>query len=198
MAVTPLSRQCVASGFEAVTADAEVCPGSAGRTWNLWWNVKLTDDPQSWDDEITLINTMRDGLDALTTEQCLIRAHMAEFCRLSSLSSRNMQILCEEIGVGTFSSPMRMGCEGRRLPNALEHNDTQSLREQSRTVLAKYTRALIRWLSRSTPETSWDSKVTGFLGQATRDKRSCARELTTAICSEKVAISALKELAEHE
>jgi len=91
---------------------------------------------------------------------------------------------------------MRMGYEGRGLLNALGHNDTQSLREQSRMVLAKYSRALTRWLSRSTPETPWDSKVSGFLGQPTRDRRSYLRELTAAIGSEKVAISSLKQLVE--
>jgi hypothetical protein len=198
MGAALLSREYVPSGFEVVIADGEMCPGSSGGIWNLWWNVRLTDDPDSWDREIRSINAMQDGLDALTVDQRLIRAQMAEFCRLSPLFPHSVQILCEEIGTGRFSAPVRMGCEGRGLLNALGYNDAESLREQQSAVLAEYVLALERWLSQSQPETRRDSKVFGFLGQPTKGKEAFVRELAAAIDVEEVAISSLKQLSESE
>jgi hypothetical protein len=121
---------------------------------------------------------------------------MAEFCRLNLHFPQSVQILCEEIGSGRFSSPMRMGCEGRGLLNTLGYNDAESLRQQRSAVLAEYALALGRWLSRSTPETPRGTKVFGFLGQRTRDKEAFVRQLAAAVGSSAPTISSLKQLSE--
>lgn len=39
-------------GFEVVIKNTDV---EMGKLWNLWHNLKLTDDPESWDREIHLV-----------------------------------------------------------------------------------------------------------------------------------------------
>jgi len=57
----------VPPGFEVVIADKEVCPGSKGGIWNLWWNVQLSDDPRAWDEEAKALNELQSKLE-LTTD----------------------------------------------------------------------------------------------------------------------------------
>jgi hypothetical protein len=198
MSATLLAYGYVPPGFEVLIAGGQICPGGSGGIWNLWWNVKLTDDPESWDQEITLINARQARLGQLTVHQRLIRAQMAEFCRLSPLFPQSVQILCEEIGAGRFSTSVRMGCEGRGLLNALGYDDAESLKEQRRAVLAEYGVALDTWLSGDQPETPTERKVFGFLGQPAKSKEAFARCLGSAIGSPGLPISSLKRLNESE
>jgi hypothetical protein len=66
----------VPSGFEITVDNTDV---EIGKIWNLWHNIRLTDDPESWDNEIKLINRMQSRMGNLTIDQRLIRAQVAEF-----------------------------------------------------------------------------------------------------------------------
>ena len=82
MSAKLVAYKYVPPGFEMVIEKKEA------KAWNLWWNVQLTDDPESWDDEIKAINKMQDRLGELTEDQRLIRAQMAEFCRVHFFSKK--------------------------------------------------------------------------------------------------------------
>ncbi len=182
----------VPSGFEMLIVKKEV------KTWNLWWNVKLTDDPEAWDREIRLINEIQGRLGDLTSDQRLIRAQMAEFCRRHSLFPQSIDILCQEIGEGRFSKPVKIGCEGRGLLDSLWYHDSQSLNDQRREILTEYARSLKRWLAQGQRENPTEYKVFGFLGQQTNNKEAFAEKLISVIDSEKPQISSLKKLCRDE
>ena len=182
----------VPPGFEMLIEKKEV------KAWNLWWNIKLTDDPDAWDSEIKAINRMQDRLSELTVDQRLIRAQMAEFCRMHPPFPRSIDMLCEEIGSGHFSNPIKMGCEGRSLLNCLGCHDAQSLNNQRRETFAEYARALEKWLSQRCPESPIESKVFGFLAQPTKSKKAFAEKLVSLINSEALTVSSLKELSRNE
>jgi len=89
-----VAYEYVPFGFEVVIDNKDL---EMGKIWNLWHNIKLSDDPESWDSEIHLVNKMQGRLGKLTADQRLIRAQMAEFCRLHPLFPRSIEILCKEI-----------------------------------------------------------------------------------------------------
>lgn len=179
-------------GFEMVIEKKEV------KSWNLWWNIKLTDDPKAWDSEVDRINELQDGLGRLTENQRLMRAHMAEFCRLHPLFPQSIEYLCAEIGDRCLSRPLKIGCEGRGLLESLGYHNPQSLDAQQQEILAGYTRSLEKWLVRSPPETSVDRKVHVFLGQPTSEKEELVRELSHEITCKEPSILRLKNLSENE
>lgn len=183
----------VPAGFEMVLAKGEVCPGSAGGTWGLWFNTTLTDDPAAWDDEIWRINRLQADLDSLTDDQRLIRAQMAGFCRLGSHFPESIEVLCHEIGSGRFSVPWRLGCEGRCLLQALGHEGPEALSEQRRLVLGEYAAALDDWLAGKEPVSPRERKVCGFLGR--RDSQEAfVSDLVGVLRVETPSIGCLKEL----
>lgn len=180
-------------GFEMVIGNADV---EMGKIWNLWHNVKLTDDPESWDSEIQLINKMQGRLGKLTVDQRLIRAHMAEFCRLCPLFPRSIDILCKEIGNDRFSKPLKMGCEGRGLLDSLGHHDQASLNEQQKEILSDYVRSLNKWLRHGQLKTSIESKVLGFLGQPTDNKVASVEKLVHIVNSAEPSVASFRKLTE--
>ena len=36
----------------------EIVPGSKGGIWNLWFNITLSDNPMTWDDEVQAITNI--------------------------------------------------------------------------------------------------------------------------------------------
>jgi len=178
-------------GFEIVINNADV---EMGRIWNLWHNVKLTDDPESWDSEISLINEMQGRLGKLTVDQRLIRAQMAEFCRESPLFPRSIDILCGEIGQDRFSNPTKTGCEGRDLLDSLGFHDQASLDEQQRDILKLHVKSLEKWLAKGQAETAIESKVFGFLGQPTDKKVSAIEKLVHIVNSGEPSVSSFRKL----
>ena len=187
-----VAYEYVPPGFEMVIKKKEV------KAWNLWWNVKLTDDPEAWDSEINRINELQDVLGRLTENQRLIRAQIAEFCRLHPLFPQSIESLCAEIGDGSFHKPLKIGCEGRGLLESLGYHDPQSLRTQQQKLIVEYVRSLEKWLIQTPPKTSVDYKVYGFLGQPTREKEEFVRELSHEIDCEEPSILHLKNLSENE
>jgi hypothetical protein len=166
-----------------------------GKVWNLWWNAKLSDDPEKWDSEIHLLNEMQTGLGELATDQRLIRAQMAEFCRLHPIINQSIDVLCEQIGTGYFSKPLKLGCEGRGLLDSLGYRDPQSLKEQDTEMLAQYDRALRKWLTQQPAQTPVESKVFGFLGQPTGAKGDCVERLVQSIDGGGFSLASLKKVA---
>jgi len=191
-----LSHKYVPPGFEVLIGDKQVCPGSNGGIWNLWWNVQLTDDPEAWDDEIRAVNRLQGGLSDVSRDQRLIRAQMAEFCRVSPLFPESVELLCEEIGAGNFSKPYLMGCEGRGLLQALGYYDEESRRAQRRHVSGRYAVALKRWLHDEGPETPIDIKLKEFLGERTDEKRALVEGMLEQVGSDEPSMTAITEISE--
>jgi hypothetical protein len=104
------SYEQVPLGFEVVIDNPDL---EMRRIWNLWWNVQLSDDPDRWDAEIRSLNEAQGQVGELPTEQRLVRAHIAEFCRRHPLFPSSVGLLRQEIGAGYLGSHYRFGCEGR-------------------------------------------------------------------------------------
>jgi len=189
-----LAYEYVPMGFEIVINNTDV---EMGKIWNLWHNVKLTDDPKSWDNEIHLVNKMQSRLGKLTVDQRLIRAQIAEFCRHCPLFPRSIDILCKEIGDDRFSKPVKIGCEGRGLLDSLGYHDRTSINEQQKETLSDYARSLKKWLRQSQPKTSTESKVFGFLGQPTDSKVALAEKLVRLADSDELSVSSFMRLTEN-
>jgi hypothetical protein len=186
-----MAYESVPPGFEMVII------GSNGiqevKAWSHWFNIKLSDDPETWDDEIAVINRMQRKLGRLSDEQRLIRAQMAEFCRRHPLFPHSIDILCKEIGAGRFTDPVKIGCEGRDLLDSLGYHTPQSLKEQRERILKNYMQALKKWPDQDCRESSIESKVFRFLGQPTETKRHFVDTLITALNTKEPSISLLKE-----
>lgn len=195
MSAKLVAYEYVPLGFEIVIENMDV---EMGKIWNLWYNVKLTDDPKVWDSEIKSINKMQGRLGELSVDQRLIRAQMAEFCRRHPLFPRSIDILCEEIGDGRFTKPVKMGCEGRGLLDSLGYHDLQGLKDQRREIFAEYAQALKKWLAQSRSENPTELKVFRFLGQSTNAREAFVEKLVSAIDSEEPSVTSLKKLCGDE
>ncbi len=183
-----LAYEYVHPGFEMIIEGKQV------KAWNLWWNTRLTDDPEAWDEEIRSINEAQDRLGELTRDQRLIRAQIAEFCRYNPLFPQSVDILCKEIGENRFSRHVTMGCEGRGFFNHIlkEHED-----DWWKDILEEYSGCLESWLAQGQVQTVRESKVHGFLGKPTEKKREVVKGLISKINTEKPSAYSLMELAER-
>ena len=195
MSAKLVAYQYVPPGFETVIKSPDV---EMGKNWNLWWNITLSDDPETWDGEVKAINKMQVSLGTLTVNQRLIRAQMAEFCRRHPLFPQSIDILCTEIGSGRFSKPVKMGCEGRGLLDSLGYHDSQSLNDQQRETLEEYAEAFKKWLAQGHPQNATDSKVFGFLGQSTDNKVAFVKKLVSALNPKDPSMSSIKGLCAEE
>ena len=182
----------VPPGFEMVIEKKEV------KAWNLWWNVQLTDDPESWDDEIKTVNKMQDRLGELTEDRRLIRAQMAEFCRVSPLFPESVDILCQEMGTGRLSMPHKLGCEGRNLMEYFGYHEAESMKKQRIHSLRQYALALKRWLSNERPKNPTDAKVSGFLGEMTEPREVFVKGVLSHIESRELSLSPVRDMCEAE
>ena len=176
----------------------EIVPGSKGGIWNLWFNITLSDNPMTWDDEVQAINRMQGQLSEVTDDHRLIRAQMAEFCRDHPPFPLSIDVLCEEIGTGRFSKPVRLGCEGRTLLYTLGYDDPPSRGIQQKETLNAYANSLERWLAQSSPQNPSDSKVFGLLGQSNPRKQAFAEKLTSALQTEVPLISSITKVCHQE
>ncbi len=176
----------------------EIAPSSKGGIWNLWFNTTLSDNPETWDDEVNAINSMQTGLGNLTDDHRLIRAHMAGYCRFHPFYPQSIDILCEEIGTGRFIRPVRFGCEGRGLLEALGKENPQTLDEQRRESLTRHLQALNKWLAHSSQENAIDVMVFGFLGQPTDNKTSFVEKLVSNINPDEPSIIAINDICRKQ
>ena len=185
-----LDYRYVHPGFETVIGSDDV---EMGKVWNLWFNVTLSDEPGKWDGQIRALNDIEKALGGMTTEQRLIRAHMAEFCRFSPSFPGSIDVLCSEIGQGALSTPIGIGCEGRGLLNSLGYHDAGSMDKQRIDMLTWYGESLTRWLAAGEPQTPLDHKVSGFLGEATETKRKHVEELSLVVGGASESIVSLRK-----
>jgi len=185
-----VTYEYVPHGFEMVIDNTE------GKIWNLWYNVQLTDDPERWDSEIRSINKIQRRLGNLKLDHRLIRCQMAEFCRVHPLFPQSVSLLCKEIGDEQFSKPMKIGCEGRDLLDSLGYHNPERLKEQQQEILKSYIGSLRKWLDKYQPESSYDSKVFGFLGTPTREKRVWIENLIPLIDTNNPGLSSIQPLVE--
>ena len=188
-----LAYNYVPLGFEIVINNTDV---EMGKIWNLWHNVKLTDDAESWDSEINLINEMQSRLGNLTVDQRLIRAQVAEFCRVNPLFPGSIDILCAEIGQDRLSHPVKIGCEGRDLLDSLGYHDQASLGRQQREILTLRVKSFEKWVAKEQAESSIESKVFGFLGQPTDKKVRSVEKLVRLVSSGEPAVPVFRKLAD--
>ena len=186
-----VTYEYVPHGFEMVIDN------TAGKIWNLWYNVQLTDDPEKWDNEIKAINKMQRTLGRLKLDHRLIRAQMAEFCRVHPLFPESVSLLCKEIGDEQIAESMEIGCEGRDLLGSLGYHNSASLKEQQRELLESYIRFLRKWLDEYPPESLHDSKVFGFLGAPIRAKRVWIENLIAVIDTHNPGLSSIQPLVEE-
>jgi hypothetical protein len=192
MSAKLVAYQHVPLGFEMLIN----LPGSeTGRVWNHWWNIQLSDDPEAWDDEVRFLNELQGRLEPLSTEDRLIRAQMAGFCRAHPLFPGSIDLLCEEIGASRFSHPVNLGCEGRGLLTTLGQVNPQAAKEKLNDTLLGYVRSLNKWLAQGSPENLLDSKIFGFLGQPAKTKEGMVKKLLSAIDPSVASISNLKKIS---
>lgn len=171
---------------------------SEARIFNHWFNIYMTDDPEKWDNEVKLMNEMQAELGELTTEQRLIRGHMAEICRRHPLFPKSIDILCGEIDEGRLSKPEKIGCEGRGLLDSLGFHDSKSMREQRKEMLINYAKSLKKWLAHSSPNNPIETRVLRFLGKSTNLKKKFVEKLISLIESKKLSLATLKRLCEDQ
>lgn len=191
MSAKLVAYEYIPLGFEMVIEKTE------GKIWNLWFNVQLSDDPERWDNEVRSINNLQRELGDLSVNHRLIRAQMAEFCRVHPLFPESIAILCKEIGEEQLSKPVKVGCEGRDLLDSLGHHDSESLNKQQKEVLESYCESLKKWLDKDDRESSSDSKVFGFLGAFTELKKEWVENLISLIDTDKFVFSSIQSLAEE-
>lgn len=183
-----LAYEYVRPGFEMVIDKNRV------KAWNLWWNTKLTDDPEAWDGETRSINAIQGRLGELTEDQRLIRAQMAELCRYNPLFPRSVNMLCKEIGEDCFPGRAIMGCEGRGFFDSLL---VQQTGDSWKDIPKEYAPPLKNWLVRDRPLTAMESKIFGFLGKPTDEKRDIVKKLITLVSADELSTYSLMELSKN-
>lgn len=190
-----MSYEHVPAGFEIAIGNKDV---EMGKIWNLWFNITFSDDPEKWDTEIVLINGMQKKLSALSLDQRLIRAQMAEFCRRHPTFPSSIDILCKEIGMSRFSEPLNFGCEGRGLLQTLGYHSFDAQTKHRNRILEEYKQSLEKWLLQGQPDSSTDYRLFGYLGQISTIKKAFVRQLLSLINSESPSVSSIGELAGNE
>jgi hypothetical protein len=196
MSVKLVEYKYVPIGFEMILEEEEY--SSEAKIFNHWFNIKITDDPTMWDNEIIMLNDMQSALGELTNEQRLLRTHIAEFCRRHPLFPESIEILCEEIGNTRMSTPMSIGCEGRGLLDSLGYHDSRSIQNQQTEMINKYCTSLKRWLAQRQPKDSLDFKIFRFLGEPTKKSKYFVEKLISFINAGEVSVSSLKDFCGGE
>ncbi|KPJ73592.1 hypothetical protein AMJ52_03490 [candidate division TA06 bacterium DG_78] len=196
MGVKLVAYKYVPMGFEMILEEEKF--SSEAKIFNHWFNIKITDDPSTWDKEILWLNDMQSTLGELTSEQRLIRAHIAEFCRRHPLFPESIEIVCEEIGNTQLSNPLKIGCEGRGLLDALGYHDSHSMNDQQTEMINKYGESLKNWLAQNQPKDSLDFKIFRFLGEPTKKNKSFVEKLISLITANEVSVYSLKHFCGSE
>jgi hypothetical protein len=196
MNVKLVAYKYVPVGFEMILEEGEY--SSEAKIFNQWFNLKITDDPTTWDNEIRLLNEMQAKLGELPDEQRLIRAHIAEFCRRHPFFPESIEIVCEEIGNARLSDPVKIGCEGRGLLDALGYHDSDSIHNQQKEMISNYCESMKRWFAQNQPKDSLDYKVFRFLGEPTEKSKDFVEKFISFIDTGEVSVFSLKNICRSE
>ena len=188
----------VSPGFEMVLSQKDgvslLSHGSGGGCWGLWFNVSLSDDPSSWDEDVKRLNRLQLTLPALGDELRLVRAHMAEFCRYHPLFPRSVEGIIRNIGAEQLLDAGNIGCEGRGLLRTLGVQ-TESMREnQGRDVALSASRALRKTVKGDKPVSPLEKKYSLLVGQMGRDEKGTASWLADVLSRGEPEAKSFREL----
>ncbi|MFW9786075.1 MAG: hypothetical protein ACFFE2_03625 [Candidatus Thorarchaeota archaeon] len=190
-----LSYHYVPAGFEIVINDMSMHTDRGGGIWNLWWNVQVSDDPGTWDNEIRALNTMQKESGHLTKNHRYVRIHIAEWCRNDDTFPTSLDILCAEIGNEKITTPWTLGCEGRGLRDSLGiHASPDDRLEQRVFLFNSYQIAFKAWINQREPETLLEAKVRRYLGEVTREKIALVDLLRRQLIPTVSSTASLKEI----
>lgn len=197
MTATFLPSKYVPVGFEMLIENREV------KSWGLWWNIYLSDNPAQWDDEVHKLNAVQKQADELSEGQRLIRAHMAEFCRRQPLFPESVAILCREVGQGALESafpsgPAFFGCEGRGLLQSLGCHALDDMAQQWRDSLQGYRQALAAWCEGMPSVTPMEKRLSGFLGSQDLEIAERLQDVVAALEDETIIRKALRAACRQE
>ncbi len=187
----------VPPGFEMVLSEedgsAMVSPGSGGGCWGLWFNVSLSDDPANWDSEVQRLNQLQITLPALSDDQRLVRAHMAEFCRYHSFPG-SVEKIIGSVGAGRLLDAGSVGCEGRGLLRRLGVQTDELRAEQGRSVAFDASRALKRAVRGEEPVSPLEKKYSFLLEQVGPGERGTVSWLADVLTRGEPEAKSFREL----
>lgn len=188
----------VPPGFEMVLSDEEgttlLSPGSGGGCWGLWFNVSLSDDPSSWDNEVERLNQLQLTLPALGDELRLVRVHMAEFCRYHPLFPGSVRGIIRNIGAGQLLDAGNIGCEGRELLRTLGVQTERMRENQGRDVALSASRVLRKAVKGEEPVSPLEKKYSLLVGQMGKDERGTASWLADVLSRGEPETKSFREL----
>ena len=188
----------VPPGFEMVLSEedgaAVVSPGSDGGCWGLWFNVSLSDDPASWDGEVQRLNKLQITLPALSDDQRLVRAHMAELCRYHPLFPGSIDKIMGSVDAGRILDAGSVGCEGRGLLRRLDVQTDELRAEQGRGVAFNASRALRRVVKGGEPVSPLEKRYSLLVGQIGPDEKGTVSWLADVLSRGEPEAKSFREL----
>lgn len=188
----------VPPGFEMVLSEEDgvtlLSPGSGGGCWGLWFNVSLSDDSASWDDEVQRLNQLQVTLPALSDDQRLVMAQMAELCRYHPLFPGSVEIIISNIGAEKLLDASNMGCEGRGLLTKLGVHSEKLLAEQSRRVALNFSRVLRKALRGDEAVSPLEKKYSLLVKQIGSDSRGTVSWLADVLARGEPETKSFREL----
>jgi hypothetical protein len=188
----------VPPGFEMVLSEEDgvilLSPGSGGGCWGLWFNVSLSDDPTSWDDEVLRLNQLQVTLPALSDDQRLVRAQMAEFCRHHPLFPGSVERIIRNVGAGKPLDASNVGCEGRGLLRTLGVQTGKQQAEQGRGVALNTSRALRKALEGDEPVSPLERKYSLLVEQIDLGSRGAVSWLADVLARGEPETKSFREL----
>ena len=188
----------VPPGFEMVLSEEDgattLSPGSGGGCWGLWLNASLSDDPASWDDEVGRLNQLQVTLPALSDDQRLVRAHMAELCRYHPLFPGSVERIIRNVGAGKLLDASNVGCEGRGLLRTLGVQTEKQQAEQGRGVALNTSRALRKALRGDGPVSPLERKCSLLVGEIGSGGRGAVSWLADVLARGEPETKSFREL----
>ncbi len=188
----------VPPGFEMVLSEEDganmVSPGSGGGCWGLWFNVSLSDDPVGWDDEVQRLNRLQVTLQALSDDQRLVRANMAELCRYHPIFPDSVEGIIRNVGAAKLLDASNVGCEGRGLLKTLGVQTERQQAEQRRSTAHNTSRALRKALRGDEPVSPLERKHSLLVEQIDPDSRKAVSWLADVLARGEPEIESFREL----
>ena len=188
----------VPPGFEMVLSEEDgatlLSPGSGGGCWGLWFNVSLSDDPASWDDEVQRLNQLQVTLPALSDDQRLVRAQMAELCRYHSLFPGSVEKIIRNVGAEKLLDASNVGCEGRGLLRTLGVQTDILKAEQGRGVALNASRALRKARRGDEPVSPLERKYSLLVERIGLDERGTVSWLADVLVRGEPETKSFREL----
>ncbi len=188
----------VPPGFEMALSEEDgattLSPGSDGGCWGLWFNVSLSDDPASWDEEVQRLNQLQLTLPAFSDDQRLVRAHMAELCRYHPLFPGSVGKIIGSVGEEKLLDASSVGCEGRGLLRTLGVQTEKLRAEQGRSVAFNASRSLRKALRGDEPASPLEKKYSSLVERIDLDERGTVSWLADVLARGEPETKSFREL----